>query len=136
MGKYYNTQRNMIGARGVGGASVSFPPKKWTLIPPEVEGSSEILALVQKGYIKRKLEPEVMAVPVESSVVMESSVVVPMEPKVIAVEDEPSVVEKPKSSWKKSKSKGVAVEPVVSTTGSSASDLMESESLGSDILPE
>lgn len=82
MAKYYNTTRGPLAVSLSSGKALTISPKTWVEIDPADEGSSALVALKRKGYMKRSvLEDEAPAsepVPAPPAIVVTAPVVVPM----------------------------------------------------------
>lgn len=62
MGDYYNATRGPLAATLSDGSSLSMPPKRWIYIDPELESSSSVLKLLEKGFLVKSKVP--MTIPV------------------------------------------------------------------------
>lgn len=95
MAKYYNTTRGPLAVSLSSGASLSIPPKKWVEIGAADEGSTNLVPLVRKGYLKRSALADLPATPV-----VEVS-----EPTVLSIEDKESPAALPKFGEVKTENK-------------------------------
>ena len=57
MAKFYNITRTRLSATTTNGRAVSFSSRKWVEVVREEEASASIIALVQKGFLKRMADP-------------------------------------------------------------------------------
>jgi len=71
MGKYYNKHTTALAVAARDGSTLYLLPKQWTVVVPELEGSSALVELVKKGilvYRSMVLPVEVLSSPVPTSV--------------------------------------------------------------------
>lgn len=61
--RYYNKTKGPLSATLTNGDSCFFPPKQWTELAEEFDGSEAIAKLISKGFIVRALEVSEVELP-------------------------------------------------------------------------